>query len=127
MKALSLSQPMAWAIFNGKDVENRTWQTKFRGRIYIHASRGFDLSHYDWIALNENRLCCRLPQPEDLTHGAIIGEVDIIDCTRASTSRWAMVGHWNFILANPVMYAEPIPCPGMPGLFEPKLPEVSRW
>lgn len=29
MKALSLTQPMAWAIFHGKDIENRTWPTKF--------------------------------------------------------------------------------------------------
>ena len=31
--ALSIQQPWAWFIVNGyKDVENRTWSTKFRGR-----------------------------------------------------------------------------------------------
>jgi len=43
MIALSIQQPWAWAIIHGgKDVENRTWPTKFRGRFLVHASRKFD-------------------------------------------------------------------------------------
>ena len=39
MKALSVRQPWAWAIAAaGKDVENRTWRTDYRGLIAIHAS-----------------------------------------------------------------------------------------
>jgi len=38
MKALSLSRPWAWAMFHGKDIENRTWPTSYRGRIIIHAA-----------------------------------------------------------------------------------------
>lgn len=39
MKALSIKQPWASLIAQGiKDIENRTWKTKFRGRIFIHAS-----------------------------------------------------------------------------------------
>ena len=38
MKALSIKQPWASLIAHGiKDIENRTWKTNFRGRIYIHA------------------------------------------------------------------------------------------
>ena len=38
--ALSVRQPWAWALlFGGKDVENRTWSTRHRGRIWIHASK----------------------------------------------------------------------------------------
>ena len=123
MKALSLTEPMAWAIFHGKDVENRTWPTKFRGRVMIHASKKLDLVHYDWIAQNENRLGCQLPQPEDLVHGAIIGEVDIIDCVRGHSSRWAMEGQYQFVLANAVEYEKPIPCKGtiFPLFFEPRI------
>ncbi len=37
MKALSVRQPWAWLIVNGyKDVENRDWNTKLRGQIWIH-------------------------------------------------------------------------------------------
>jgi len=39
MKALSVRQPWAWLIVNAyKDIENRDWATKLRGRIWIHAS-----------------------------------------------------------------------------------------
>ncbi|RZK62259.1 MAG: ASCH domain-containing protein, partial [Pedobacter sp.] len=35
MKALSIKQPWATLISTGiKDIENRTWATKHRGRIY---------------------------------------------------------------------------------------------
>jgi hypothetical protein len=37
--ALSVCQPWAWAIAQGhKSVENRTWATRYRGPIAIHAS-----------------------------------------------------------------------------------------
>jgi hypothetical protein len=39
MKAISLSQPWASAIaLDLKSIETRSWQTKYRGRIAIHAS-----------------------------------------------------------------------------------------
>jgi hypothetical protein len=38
MKILSVRQPWASLIVNGfKDVENRTWPTRYRGRILVHA------------------------------------------------------------------------------------------
>ena len=38
MKALTIRQPWAWAIiFDGKDVENRSWNTSYRGDLAIHA------------------------------------------------------------------------------------------
>jgi ASCH domain len=39
MKALSIQQPWAWAIiYAGKNIENRTWNTHFRGTFAVHAS-----------------------------------------------------------------------------------------
>jgi len=39
MKALSIKQPWVHAILReGKDIENRTWTTKHRGWIALHAS-----------------------------------------------------------------------------------------
>jgi len=125
MKALSMTQPMAWAVFNGKDVENRPWSTQFRGRVMIHASRGFNLEHWLWMSANENRLGIVLPDRWSFTHGAIIGEVDIIDCVTNHGSRWFM-GKYGFVLANPVLYKKPIPCRGMLGFFEPILPTEVR-
>ena len=39
-RALSVPQPWAFAIlWGGKNIENRTWETQFRGRIWIHAPK----------------------------------------------------------------------------------------
>ena len=39
VKVLSVKNPFAYLILQGgKDVENRTWTTDYRGRLYIHAS-----------------------------------------------------------------------------------------
>lgn len=39
VKVLSVKNPYAYSIIHGgKDVENRTWNTDYRGRLYIHAS-----------------------------------------------------------------------------------------
>lgn len=37
MKALTVQQPWAWAIFHGKDIENRTQLWSYRGPLAIHA------------------------------------------------------------------------------------------
>ncbi len=126
-KALSLTEPMAWAIFHGKDVENRTWQTRFRGRIYIHASQGFNKEHYYWILDHWVRLDLKMkeiPKPSKFIHGAIIEEVDIIDCVESHGSRW-WFGPYGFVLANPVEYKIPIPCRGMLKFFSPVLTPVE--
>ena len=39
MKVLSIKDPWASLIMNGtKKIETRSWKTKYRGEIYIHAS-----------------------------------------------------------------------------------------
>ena len=38
MKALTLRPQWAWFVVNGhKDIENRSWPTRLRGRIWVHA------------------------------------------------------------------------------------------
>lgn len=124
MKALSVKQPYAWLMAKGiKDVENRGWRTNYRGRIYIHASvshssmdvgtllhiRGM-LSMTRWLEFLHNKT----------VYGAIIGEVDIVDCVTESSSPW-FEGKYGFVLANAVMYDKPIPYRGQLGLFEVQL------
>jgi len=95
MKALSIKQPWASLIAHGiKDIENRTWRTHFRGRIYIHASgksagnTAFLLSdlqdnYFAWNTENYKTFESNLP------YSAIIGEVDIVDCVINHESIWA--------------------------------------
>jgi hypothetical protein len=116
MKALSLTQPMAWAIFNGKDIENRNWPAKFRGRIIIHASQGFNIEHYRWLVQHG----IDVPAPGNFIHGYLIGEVDIVDCVTSSDSKW-FFGKYGFVLANAKLYDKPIPYKGQLRLFNVEL------
>ena len=54
------------------------------------------------------------------SYGALIGEVDIVDCVTRSESPW-FVGRYGFVLKNPVLYDKPVPCRGALGFFEPEI------
>lgn len=54
--ALSIQQPWAWLLVNGfKPVENRSWPTKVRGRIAIHAGKKFDYEGYRWVRREQRK------------------------------------------------------------------------
>lgn len=91
MKALSIRQPWASAIIClGKDIENRTWRTKFRGRVLIHAGKTFD--HPGWerlIRLHPTMESLLISSPILAPRGGIIGSVEIVDCTNENIkSKW---------------------------------------
>ena len=118
MLALSVKQPWAWLIVHGlKTIENRTWPTKFRGRIYLHASKSFDVALV--VRCQQGRI---IP---NLQRGAIIGEVDIVDCVAESDSPW-FTGPYGFVLRNPVAYEYPIPWRGKQRFFEVDLGAVGH-
>jgi hypothetical protein len=114
LRAISVRQPYASALFSPdpgrrKTVENRTWNTRHRGRLYIHASRKID-----WQATGEY---WGDDDDYDLPTGCLIGHVDLLDVTRDSESRWAASGKFHWILGNPVLLPRPVPCPGKLGLW----------
>lgn len=119
MKALSIRQPWAWLIFNkGKDIENRTWKTNFRGRVLVHAAKGITHAEHEEVARKLAFFTpkSRIPEINDLERGGIIGSIEIVDCVEKSDSSW-FTGPYGFVLANP----EPmpfIPLRGMLGFFE---------
>lgn len=135
MKALSLWQPWAWLCCTPrpdnprlpiKDVENRSWHTDFRGRIYIHAARKVEKEAFTpHLKLLLNRYPGAWAEAQASVHrwkeGAIIGEVDIVDVVDAAVSPWAVPGHAHWLLANPRRYELPIPYHGSQRLFEVKL------
>lgn len=108
-KALSVRQPWAWLIVNGyKNIENRSWPTRFRGRVLIHASKGMTMGEYDDavdVARNIKRKGLGMqdvdvfPSFNSLQRGGIVGAVDIIDCVDNSESPW-FFGKYGFVLAN---------------------------
>ncbi len=129
MKAITIKQPWASLIAHGiKDVENRTWRTKFRGRVLIHVSnqKKFNVSLTDEQCIKASPVLGEAVKGTML-FGAIIGEVEIVDCVLNHDSIWAehMQTHpceetglrilnkgqkyiWNWVLANPVLFDVPI-------------------
>ena len=131
MKALSIKQPWASLIAYGiKDIENRTWKTNFRGRIYIHASGTGVKDKFSALTKEQRFEAETHPKDfnvlyfDDLPKSAIIGEVDIIDCVINHESIWAEKTPvkiqinksqlltekpiYNWVLENAVLYDEPI-------------------
>ena len=115
MRALSVRQPWAWLIVNGyKDVENRTWPTKFRGRVYVHA--GMRVVPEDFPTQRAYIRESGIMIPENLPLGAIVGEITITDCSDFLGSPW-FCGPYGFVLADPVVFHNPIPYRGRLGFF----------
>ena len=111
MKALSVQQPYAnKIIFDGKDIENRTRRTNFRGTVAIHAS----LKLHPNARKNDNQL----------VRGAIVGFVDVVDCVEKHKSKH-FFGPYGYVLKNPRSLSKPIPCKGMLGLWQVP-PEIER-
>lgn len=105
MKALSVKQPWAWAIIHGgKDVENRVWNTNFRGRFLVVASRSVDMlapSHLLESWLQHELMSYRnLVQPMGKRIGCVVGSVELVDVVNAYDSPW-FTGPKGFILKDP--------------------------
>ena len=138
MKAITIKQPWASLICAGiKDIENRTWPTKYRGRVLVHAGMAKTkeswpyqepirayleaLGNYTGIPFSEMKRGIVDSCP--LAFGAIIGSVEIVDCVINHTSIWAEKTDeeavdwdakptYNWVLAHPVRFPEPIPIKG---------------
>ena len=114
MKALSLKQPFAELILQGrKKIELRKWKTSFRGEFLIHASKNVDKE-----AMNEFGFGFGF----DLPIGCIVGRAELIDIKHyvneeehikdknlhLASSFW---GNYGFILNN-INRIKPINCNG---------------
>jgi hypothetical protein len=120
MKALSIIMPWPWLIMKrGKDVENRTWHTDYRGLILVHVSKKPDPFLTEIVA----RACSDKLTDVELREflswcGKIVGSVEIVDCVQNYQSEWAESGMWHWVLKNPVLFKDPIPAKGSLGLWE---------
>ena len=104
MKLLTIKQPWCWCIlFAGKDIENRVWQTPYRGPLLIHAGKGGTKSEHQRIAQvvwEEDGI--RIPRFEDMPRGGIVGVVDLVGVVTEedAQSTW-FGGPYGLVLANP--------------------------
>lgn len=101
MKALSLKQPFAELILQGrKKIELRKWNTNFRGEFLIHASKNPDLKSMNIFGF------------KSLPCGMIVGKAKLVSVKHYSSkeehdkdknlhlasSEW---GDYGFVLENP--------------------------
>ena len=113
VKCLSVRQPWAQAIFElGKDVENRTWATQYRGPLLIHASKRID-----------REAMANWGRPGPLATGAILGVVELTDIVEHSRSMWAAPDSYHWLLRNACLIEKPIPYVGSLRLFEVEIPD----
>lgn len=121
MRVITVYNPYAWLmIFGGqicpellKDVENRGYPTKYRGRLLIHASLRLDPRPYHdatWLVEKAfgRELAVRVPQwgrAHALPRGGIIGAVTLFDVREpfgVPASPWHLPGHYGWMLRDPV-------------------------
>jgi hypothetical protein len=119
MKALSIRHPWVDLILaGGKTVEIRTWATRYRGPMLLHASSAFGIS--------EREACARLriPPPDPSTMGAVVGLAELVECRPVLRQDWKKAALpplegrlWAWVLADPRPLG-PIPCAGNRTLFD---------
>ena len=83
MKAITIHPVWAWAIIHGhKPVENRTWHTRHRGRLAIHASAESSRSRRSDAEAREILASIGVTVPDEIPTGAIVGTVAVVDSIR---------------------------------------------
>ncbi len=120
--AVSIKQPWAWLIIRPdivgvearaaarvegliKDIENRSWPTRHRGGIYVHAGKQPD---NEAIAQIEAKFGIKIP--ENLPLGGIVGRMWIDDCVTHSKSPW-FEGEFGWVIGD----SKPLPFRPMQG------------
>jgi len=117
MKALTIKQPWAELIAMGaKDIENRSWPTRHRGQLVIHAGKSWDKEGTEIAAAHG-------VTKESVQFGCVIGTVDVIEMTTESSSEW-FTGPVGWILKNARRLEVPVFMRGRLGLW--KCPFVDR-
>jgi activating signal cointegrator 1 len=118
MKALTILQPWAEMIARGvKRVENRTWRTKYRGPLAIHAGKSLAWMENEDPATWPGRYGVEMPPADELTFGAIIAIAELVDCVRVEDLPADLRGHlfaagpWCWVLDG-ARRIEPVPCKG---------------
>ena len=124
MKVLTIKQPWATLIMQqDKRFEFRSWQTKYRGDLLIHAGKGIDKEAMKRLAKYI---------PKDMPTGKILGKVKLIDCIKMSPEFKEMLlkenkeiytdssfkENYGWQLENVEVFKEPIEAKGRLSLWE---------
>ena len=121
MHAITICEPYATLIRMGpKRVENRTWETKYRGPLIIHAGKS-----KAWLDSYE-------PVP-NMVFGAVVAICELAACVHKDSldkfaardrEKWGWLpnhehalGPWCWVLTDVHRFLTPVPWPGRQGLW----------
>lgn len=120
-RVLSVRRPWAHLIIDGnKTIENRSWSTRYRGLVVIHAG-------VQWDGQGADRARTVLSKPADVTFyqkhapSGYIGIVWLTDIHPAANCcpPWGSTqpDMWHWVLRDPIRFAHPINGLGQLGLY----------
>ncbi len=138
MKAITIKQPWATLIALGeKRFETRSWQTKYRGPIAIHASKIIDYEACSYPAIREMLIKYGFYNTELIPTGCVIATAAIADCYKVTNDKGSTaettgsfindqeylfgdytVGRFAWKLEQVQLMATPIPAKGKLSLWE---------
>jgi hypothetical protein len=125
MKVLSLRQPWAWMVVaGGKNIENRRWNTRFRGEFLIHAAKGMTRKEYEDAVYFARTVSPFLIVPAfgDLERGGLVGRARLVDVIAPCSAEkpcahpWHMPAQFGFVLDG-VERLDFVPMRGQQGFF----------
>lgn len=130
MKALSIMQPWAWLILSEtpdregwtKDVENRKWNSNYKGPLLIHAPRSYDWPGHHWITRRGITI------PKNLSRGGLVGVVTMAGVVTAVTASKNPFfrGPYGFKFINPIPFQSMVPFPGRQRFFSVEIDFEAR-
>lgn len=116
VQALTILQPYAHLIVIGeKYIENRSWPTRYRGPLVIHAGKGRTMLDPDDVARFGDAMA----------FGAIVGIATLTDCVPVEQLHYHDARHehahgpWCWFLRD-VYRCDPVPHRGAQGLWTPE-------
>lgn len=139
MKAITIWQPWAGAVAEGiKENETRSWYTKYRGPIAIHAAQlAIQIGWARYAGMEAKEVICRrmeLPEifngPNIFPSGVILATANLVDCIKITKEYVAALSadelalgdytldRYAWKLAEVKKFPEPIPAKGRQGLWE---------
>jgi hypothetical protein len=136
IKAISLLEPWASLLMlpsseGGKSIETRSWETKYRGTIAIHASKNFrpgdrDLCEQPYFKEALAKLGYR--HWSELPLGCVIGTAELVRTFQFDGNNTPpyperafgdySLGRYGFVLVRPRRLVKPIPASGSLSLWD---------
>jgi hypothetical protein len=136
VKALTLWQPWAGFVAAGmKRIETRSWPTKYRGEVAIHAGMKLTPWAKDFPPHILRGLLEADPDGKLRHYGSILAVATLSDCIRTQDlvcldDRERLLGNyepgrWAWRLESVIVLDNPVPCRGMQGLWTVP-PEIEK-